>query len=103
MGLSYSFVTASFYDKDDDTDKNFNNKTVTLPEIQVVLLVTGMMYIILGSFLEYIRHIEIRIIIPIISLFGILKIIVRTHLIFSKSTVRLEFMTSLWILTLKKW
>jgi hypothetical protein len=76
MGLSYSFVTASFYDKDDDSEKNFNNKTVTLPEIQVVLLVTGMMYIILGSFLEYIRHVEIRIIIPIIILFGLLKITV---------------------------
>ncbi len=44
----------------------------------MILLFTAIMYIMLGSTLEYVKGIEFKVIIPIMVAFGLLKIIVRT-------------------------
>ena len=77
LGLSYFFVTSTFYDDNNDpTHIDPTKQVITLPEIQVVLLSTSIMYILLGSSLEYIRGVEFKIIIPLIALYGVIKIVV---------------------------
>lgn len=79
LGLSLPFITSSFFDDDDDPrTKDPRQLKVTLPEVQVILLFTAIMYIMLGSTLEYVKSIKFKVIIPIIVAFGLLKIIVRT-------------------------
>jgi hypothetical protein len=79
LGLSLPFITSSFFDDDDDPRTHDPRQLkVTLPEVQVILLFTAIMYIMLGSTLEYVKGIEFKVIIPIIVAFGLLKIIVRT-------------------------
>jgi len=47
----------------------------------VILLFTAIMYMFIGSTLEYVKKVEIKIIIPIVVSFGVLKIIVILFLI----------------------
>jgi hypothetical protein len=47
-----------------------------------VLVVTAIMYFFLGNILEYIKNAEHKIIIPIIFLFGLMKITVGVYDIF---------------------
>ena len=74
LGLSREFVTCTFYDNNDDPDPN--KVVITQAEIQVILLMTSMTYFFVGNTLEYIRNVEIKIIVPLIAFFGILKIFV---------------------------
>ncbi len=76
LGLSFYFVTSTFYDDDASDGEKADKLGVTLPEIQVILLLTAIMYIVLGSTVEYIRHVELKIVVPIIGFFGLLKIVV---------------------------
>ena len=77
LGFSQPFITSSFFDDDDDPHtKDEKQLKITLPDIQVILLFTAIMYIIIGSTLEYVKRVEIKIIIPIIVSFGILKVTV---------------------------
>lgn len=76
MGLSFYFVTSTFFD-DNRSITDPDRFGVTLPEIQVVLLVTACMYFILGSTLEYVRDVDSLLIIPIVVFFGVMKILVR--------------------------
>lgn len=54
---------------------------ITQAEIQVILLMTSMTYFFIGNTLEYVRNVEIKIIVPLIAFFGILKIFVRSFLL----------------------
>lgn len=78
LGLSREFVTCTFYDNNDDPDPK--KTVITLPEIQVILLMTSMTYFFMGNTLEYVRNVEIKIIVPLIALFGILKIFVSSRI-----------------------
>ena len=74
MGLSEFFVTTTFFNYNDEDIKKAPQ--ISLPEIQLVLIVTALMYFLLGNVLEYIKNVELKIIIPIIIVFGIIKITV---------------------------
>lgn len=76
IGLPYTFVTATFYDDYNNPSRDPDLGDITLPEIQVLLLSTSVMYFILGSSLEYIRKVELKIIIPVIVVYGFIKIFV---------------------------
>lgn len=75
MGLSENFVTATFFSLN-DIDKE-TKLHISLPEIQLVLVVTAITYLFLGNVLEYVKNPEIKIIIPLIAIFGLMKISVR--------------------------
>ena len=80
LGLSHPFITSSFFDDDDDPkSKDPLQLKVTLSEVQVILLFSAIMYIIVGSTLEYVKNIEVKLIIPIILSFGVLKTVVSTQ------------------------
>ena len=77
LGLSREFVTCTFFDNTDDP--NPDKVVITQPEIQVLLLVTSVTYFFVGSTLEYIRGVEIKLIAPFVALFGSMKIFVSSY------------------------
>jgi hypothetical protein len=76
LGLSQPFITASFFDDNDGKNEDNNEVKVSLSEVQVILLLLAIMYIIIGSTLEYVKNIEFKVIIPLLISFGILKVAV---------------------------